>query len=196
MKTEYEAKFINIDINDIREKLQAQGAVLEVPMRLMRRVIIETDELKKRGGFVRVRDEGHRVTVTYKQFDALSVDGAKEHEVIVSDFDEVIALLAAAGLHYNSFQESMRETWRCGDAEVVIDEWPWLNPYIEVEAGSEAEVKDCAEKLGFKWDEAVFGDVMSAYQVQYPHLSPTDTVGNIAEVRFGDPLPELLKKSS
>jgi hypothetical protein len=47
--------------------------------------------------------------------------------------------------------------------------------------------------LGFSWDKAVFGDVMAAYRAQYPHLTDKDTVGNIAEVKFGNPLPDLLK---
>lgn len=193
MNTEYEAKFLNVDVDSVRDTLQSLGATLMKPMRLMRRVTIETDNLKKKNAFVRVRDEGDRVTATYKQFDSLSVDGAKEHEIIVSDFDETIALLAAAGLTHGSFQESKRETWRLDTVEIVIDEWPWLEPYVEVEAQSEAEVRQFSEKLGLSWDEAVFGDVMAAYRAQYPHLREQDTVANIPEVKFGDPLPELLK---
>ena len=192
MKTEYEAKFININIEEMRNVLKMSGAILEKPMRLMRRVTIDTPELKKKGAFVRIRDEGDRVTITYKQFDSLSVDGAKEHEVIVNNFDESIALFAAAGLPYGSFQESKRETWSIGTAEVVIDEWPWLNPYIEIESDGKNQVKEVAKKLGFNWRDAVFGDVMAAYRKQYPHLKEDDTVGNIPEVRFGDPLPDLL----
>lgn len=192
MKTEYEAKFLNVDIEDIRQRLQSLGATLAKPMRLMRRVTIDTPEMKQKGAFVRVRDEGDCVTITYKQFDSLSVDGAKEHEVVVDDFGNTIALLAAAGLSYGSFQESKRETWKFEDVEIMIDEWPWLNPYIEVESMSVEKVKAFSEQLGFAWESAVFGDVMAAYRAQYPHLKTTDTVGNIPEVKFGDPLPGLL----
>lgn len=192
MKTEYEAKFLNVDIEDIRQRLQSLGATLAKPMRLMRRVTIDTPEMKQKGAFVRVRDEGDCVTITYKQFDSLSVDGAKEHEVVVDDFGNTIALLAAAGLSYGSFQESKRETWKFEDVEIMIDEWPWLNPYIEVESMSVEKVKAFSEQLGFSWESAVFGDVMAAYRAQYPHLKTTDTVGNIPEVKFGDPLPGLL----
>jgi len=194
MKTEYEAKFVNIDVDNVRDKLRGSGAVLKIPMRLMRRVTIDTSEMKKKDAFLRVRDEGDRVTMTYKQFDALSVDGAKEHEVIVSDFEETIALLAAAGLPYGSFQESKRETWDLNRVEIVIDEWPWLSPYIEIEADDELQVKAIARQLGFDWNEAVFGDVMAAYRVQYPHLTEKDTVGNVSEVKFGNPLPPLLQE--
>lgn len=194
MKTEYEAKFLNVDIEGIRQRLRQTGATLEKPMRLMRRVTIDSSEMKQKNAFVRVRDEGDRVTITYKQFDALSADGAKEHEVVVDAFEEAISLFAAAGLPHGSFQESKRETWKFEDVEIMIDEWPWLSPYIEVESTSIEKVKDFSERLGFGWGDAVFGDVMAAYRAQYPHLKETDTVGNIPEVRFGDPLPELLQK--
>lgn len=193
MNVEYEVKFVNIDIDAIRERLLAKEAKLEVPMRLMRRVTIDTPEMKAKNAFVRVRDQGDKVVITYKQFDALSVDGAKEHEIVVSDFDEAIALFVAAGLPYGSFQESKRETWTLDGAEIVIDEWPWLNPYIEVESDSVEHVKEVSSKLGFDWKDAVFGDVMAAYRQQYSHLTEKDTIGNIPEVKFGDLLPELLK---
>lgn len=193
MDTEIEAKFLDVDHDDIRDKLELLGAECEQPMRLMRRVTIDTPEMKSKDAFLRVRDEGHRVTMTYKQFDELTVDGTKEIEVTVGDFDKTIQLLATAGLPYGSFQESKRETWRYGDVEIVLDEWPWLKPYIEIEGRSESILREVAIELDLNWDDAVFGDVMAAYRVQYPHLSEKDTVGNIPVVAFGDPLPDLLK---
>lgn len=194
MRTEYEAKFVSVDINEIRQKLKSLGGSLEQPMRLMRRVTIDSPFMKQNGGFLRVRDEGDRTTMTYKQFDKLSVDGAKEHEICVDNFNETVTLLEAIGLPYTSFQESKRETWRLGNAEIVIDEWPWLEPYVEVEAASEQAVKETAEALDFTWSEAVFGDVMAAYREQYSHLTASDTVASIRRVTFDAPLPDLLKE--
>jgi adenylate cyclase class 2 len=193
MKNEIEAKFVNINVQNMRSRLKKVGATLTLPMRDMHRVTIDTPELKKKDAFVRIRNEGDKTTITYKQFNALSIDGVKEIEVSVNDFDTAVMLFKEAGLAYGSFQESRRETWRLGDVEIVIDEWPWLNPYIEIEAPSENLVISTAKELGFDWSDAVFGDVMAAYRVQYPHLRVTDTIGSLPEVRFGDPLPELLK---
>lgn len=193
MQSEIEAKFLNVNHDDIRAKLQQVGAECVQPMRLMRRVTIENQNLIEKNAFVRVRDEGHRVTMTYKQFDALSVDGAKEIEVTVDDFETAVQLLEAAGLPSQSFQESKRETWQLGDTEIVLDEWPWLQPYIEIEAPTEALVRDVAAQIGFDWEKAVFGDVMAAYRVEYPHLQMNNTVGHVKAVKFGDPVPDLLK---
>lgn len=193
MKSEIEVKFLDVKVDALQAKLVELGAVCGSPMRLMRRAIIQNDFMSTgKDAFLRVRDEGDKVTMTYKQFDALSVDGAKEIEVVVSDFDSTVALLEQAGLPYQSVQESKRETWRLGDVEVMIDEWPWLKPYAEIEGKSEAAIREAAESLGLDWVDGVFGDVMVAYRAEYPHLGENDTVATIASVRFGDSLPELL----
>lgn len=195
MNTEFEVKYINVDHTSLRKTLLKVGAVLEHPMRLMKRVVIETPELLAKNAFLRVRDQGDKTTLTYKQFDSLSVDGAKEFEIDVSDFETTIKLLEAAGLPHISYQESKRETWLLDETEIVLDEWPWLNPYIEIEGPSEQHVREAAALLGFLWNDAVFGDVMAAYRVQYPHLTIHDGIAVVPEVRFNNPLPDLLKSS-
>ena len=193
MNTEIEVKFVDINHDDIRNKLRKLGGVLEQPMRMMRRVTIDSSTMKPKNAFLRVRDEGYRTTLTYKEFTTLSVDGAKEIEIIVSDFQATVDLLAAAGLPYSSFQESKRETWKLGSTEIVLDMWPWLNPYIEIEGESEKLVREVAANLGLEWENAVFGDVMAAYRMQYPHIGESQTIGGIDKVRFDDPIPEFLQ---
>lgn len=193
MNTEIEAKFVNVDIDKTRTNLETLSATLEQPMRLMKRVTIDSAYMKSKNAFLRIRDEGKITTITYKQFDSLSVDGAKEIETTVGDFDTAVRLVAAIGIPHRSYQETKRETWRLEDVEVVIDIWPWLHPYIEIEGPSELRVKEVASQLGFEWQDAVFGDVMAAYKIQYPHLKDTDTVGNIPEVTFDTPLPDFLQ---
>ncbi len=192
MKTETEVKFLNVNFDELRERLKAAGAVLEQPMRLMRRVIIEPPELEERDAFVRVRDEGDKVTLTYKQFhDRDAISGVQELEVEVSDFDSMVEILRLAGLEHKSFQESRRETWQLGGVEVVLDEWPWLDPYIEIEGPSEKDVKRTADMLGFSWEHAVFGPTTAAYQRQYPDGEARQLV-NIPRIVFGEPVPDII----
>lgn len=47
MNTEIEAKFTDVDIEDVRTRLKNAGATLEHPMRLMRRVLIDTETMEK-----------------------------------------------------------------------------------------------------------------------------------------------------
>lgn len=198
MKEEIEAKFLSLDHDVIREKLHTLGARCEQPMRLMRRAIIDFPDLRlqqgKENSYVRVRDEGNKVTLTFKQFNSLSVDGAREIETTVGSFEDTVSIFTAMGLEVVSLQESRRETWTYKDCEIVLDEWPWLEPYIEIEGGSIEELKFVSTELGLDWSDAVFGDVMVAYRAQYPHLAPSETVGSLKEVRFDAPPPQFLSK--
>ncbi|MEI6053776.1 MAG: class IV adenylate cyclase [Candidatus Saccharibacteria bacterium] len=194
MKTEIEVKFVNIIHDDIRQNLLNIGANCIVPMRDMKRAAINSPEMRAKKGFVRVRDQGDKVTITYKQIEALSLTGAKEIELEVDDFDNAVAIFKAVGLSDCSLQESRRETWMVGDVEVALDEWPWLNPYIEIEGPDEDIVKQIASKLSLDWNDAVFGDVMTAYRIQYPHLREDQMISDLAEVSFGLPLPDMLKQ--
>lgn len=195
MKTEIEAKFLAIDPDDIRERLKKAGAECMQPMQVMRRVIFKNSHLQDKNAYVRVRDEGYRVAMTYKQFDEMSLTGAKEIEFEVSDYESAIALLKAIGSQIQTTQEARREVWHLGDTEVVIDEWPWIQPFIEIEGPSEESVKRAADKLQLDWNNAAFGDIMTAYRAEYPHLgdTPQDMVYNLPAIRFGDPLPDMLK---
>ena len=79
MKTEIEVKFINVNHDDLRIKLRELGATCEHPMRDMRRAIFATPEMdEQRNAYIRVRDEGDKVTVTYKHFAELSLTGAAD----------------------------------------------------------------------------------------------------------------------
>lgn len=191
MNAEIEAKFVNLDHDEVRASLIRLEATLIQPMRMMRRVAIDTPIMQAKNAYLRIRDEGDKVTVTYKQFDSRTIDGAKEIEVTINDFETAVALFAASGLTHTSYQESRRETWHLGEVEIVLDIWPWLNPYIEIEGPSVEMVMDVANRLGLDWNDAVFGGVMAAYHAQYPHTKPEDTVGNLPFVRFNDPVPKM-----
>ncbi|MDB5189069.1 MAG: uncharacterized protein JWL82_26 [Parcubacteria group bacterium] len=197
MKPEIEVKFLAVDHDDMRKKLQKLGAKCTAPMRLMKRVILDFPDRRLQKGehnsFVRVRDEGDKITLTFKQFKSRTVDGAYETETIVKSFDDTVNIFTSIGLEVVSFQESKRETWAYGDYEIVLDEWPWLEPYIEIEGESEDGLRSIAVELGLHWVDAVFGGVMRAYRVQYPNTEPHEAIGNMAEVRFGAPPPDFLR---
>lgn len=160
-------------------------------MRLMRRVVVSGGAVLKNDGYVRVRDEGDKVTLTYKQQQRDAVDGIIEIETEIKDFDKAVEILQQFSFEKQSYQESKREKWYVQEVEVVLDEWPWLHPFVEVEGPSEAALRRVAEQLGLAWETAVFGDVMRAYRKQYPWLGVNDAVGDLPEVRFDDPPPPM-----
>lgn len=197
MKTEIEVKFVNIDIEAMRQKLTDVGAQLEQPMRLMRRALIEQPEHQAEHSFIRIRDQGDKTTLCFKRrasIDTHTIDDTEEIEVDVSDFDTTVELFTHAGWPPKTYQENRRETWHLQDVEVVIDEWPWMPPQIEIEGPTEEAVQKVAEQLGFDWSEARLGHIDTIYQEYYTFAPGFRGVIDLHEMRFEDPLPVQMTK--
>lgn len=90
MHTELEAKFLDIHPEALLEKLKARGAKQVHEERMMRRKIFDFPDrrLEKTGSWIRVRDEGDKITMSFKQLIDRSLYGTKEMTVTVSDFEE------------------------------------------------------------------------------------------------------------
>ncbi|HMS23700.1 MAG TPA: class IV adenylate cyclase [Candidatus Saccharibacteria bacterium] len=195
MENEIEVKFLDVDFDDIRKKLKSINASQTQPMRVLRRSILDYpgNKLQKNNSYVRVRDEGDKITLTYKQFVGEGIDAAREAETEVDSYSNTITLLENIGLKVVTEQETKRETWKINDVEVVLDMWPWLDPYIEIEGNSEDSIKQIAEKLGFNWKDVFFGDVMVAYRHQYPDIVKTGWhLSLIPKINFDTPKPKEL----
>ena len=164
MDNEIEAQFLDIDKNKIRRKLKSVNATLIKPEVLMKRVVFYTGE----HSFARVRDEGDKIVMTYKNVENdNSILGTKEVNVVVDNYDDAILFLRGCGLRVKARQETLRETWRIKDVEICIDTWPWIPTFIEIEGPSEDKVWNVAEMLGFDKNQAKFGSVDTTYQHYY-----------------------------
>ena len=169
MQTEIEAKFPGVDPDDIRTKLKALGATLVYPEVLMRRKNFDYPDarLDKINGWIRVRDEGDKVTMSYKQLLDRTLHGTKEVSVVVNDFETTCHFLDSIGLESSAYQESKREKWLLKDNEVTIDTWPWVPSFVEIEGPSEEAVRSAAAALRFDWNQAMHGSVETVYQMHY-----------------------------
>lgn len=193
MQTEIEAKFLNVNADDLREKLQNIGAVREYPETLMRRKTWDDrdENLRKVGGWVRVRDEGDKVTLSYKQLNDRTVHGTKEVTVVVDSFDTTNVFFEAIGFVQKSYQETKREKWLLNGAEITIDTWPWIPTFVEIEASTENSLKNIAGELGFDWENALHGSVETAYQAVYDVTD--DEIDGWKEILF-IPVPDWLEE--
>lgn len=193
MQTEIEAKWLAINLDKMRARLKAIGAELVQPERLMTRSVFDYPDkrLEKIGGWVRVRNEGNKVTLSYKQLYDRTLHGTKEVTVVVHNFDTTCNFLKAIGLESHSFQETKRESWKLGDTEIELDTWPWIPSFVEIEAPTEHALKDTANKLKLDFTRALHGSVETAYQAIYDVTE--EEVDNWEEIRFS-PVPVWLKK--
>lgn len=169
MKPEIEAKWLNIDKQQLRDRLKVAGALLIAPERLMKRRVYDYPDgrLDKEHGWIRVRDEGNRITMSYKRLEDRTVMGTKEVTIDVSSFEEACSFLDNIGLKCFTVQETKRESWVLDGSEVEIDSWPWIPPFIEIESDNEAALIDAATKLGLDYSQALHGSVEIAYQAVY-----------------------------
>lgn len=178
MAKEIEAKYLDIDRNNLLRELMSHGANLAYPEILIQR---RTYTLTH-GRSIRVRREPDgSITCTAKSEDrslgALSLD---EYEVQVSDYNEMCAILSLLypDVSYSD-QESKRETWILDGSEVTIDTWPGIPTFVEIESPSLEELERISKLLGYNITHAVYGRASSAYErygISYEELMSYHTL--------------------
>lgn len=195
METEIEGKWLNIDLSSMRDKLRDCGATMLQPERKMSRKNYDFpgDLLEKeKSGWVRVRDEGDKITLSYKQLNDRTVHGTKEVTLSIDSFDRACLFLESIGLVQVSYQETKRESWELDGNEIELDTWPWIPSFVEIEAKSEAELKRVVNLLGLKWEDALHGSVEVAYQDVYDVTE--EEIDHWDTILFGDIPRELEEK--
>jgi adenylate cyclase class 2 len=165
MKAEVEARFCGIDPDKTAAALRELSATCSMPRTLMRRIVFKNDDIEARGGWLRLRDQGGRTFLTYKQVtsDEATIDSTLEAEVEVSDFDGTKSLLEAMGFKALRYQENYREEWHLGGVVFDLDTWPDLPPFLEIEGPDEQAVRQAASSVGLDFADATFGSVDEVY---------------------------------
>lgn len=182
---EYEVKFIDIDPAVIEQKVLACGGS-KVFDRVFHRVVLDHPDLRldKDGSWVRVRDEGDKVTMSFKKRLGYSSDtptqndtGMIEEEVEVSDFDTTLKILHHVGLTDKFFIENRRVQFHLDDVEVDIEYWPLIPPHIEIEGPDWPSVDSAIQKLGLDPNDKKIYSTTQVYEhydindKEYSHLT-------------------------
>jgi adenylate cyclase class 2 len=165
MNQETEVMFGTIDKDAVRAKLREVGATLKRVEHDQKRMVFDlpTPDTNK---WLRVRDEGDRVTLSYKEA-GTTLEAQQEIEVVVSDFARTCEIVSMLGCTPRSKQETKREEWFLDGATVTIDTWPHLEPLIEIEGDTEEVIKAATAKLGFDYSRGIFGTVNLLYKAKY-----------------------------
>jgi len=153
----------------------------------MKRIVFDTTVQWGKNSYLRVRDEWDRVTCTYKEQKEWNLDitSISELETEVQDFDIMVKIYKKLWFKEKSFQESYREIWHINDEiECMIDVWPGLEPYIEIEWENEEIVKKYSQLLGFDYNDGIFG---SSFQIYEKELGiDFDTMNNLPRITFDE----------
>ncbi len=94
-------------------------------------------------------------------------------------------------LKQKSYQETLREIWETEDkVEFMIDTWPWLKPYLEIEWPNEKIVRKYVDLLGFNYNDWLFWAVDVVYKKEL--WIEKNVINNLKEITFEN-IPEIFK---
>ena len=161
MKTEYEVRVLEIDHDEMVKKLESIGAELQFDT-LQQRYVYDFNPVID-SKWIRLRTNGIKTTLTIKDLNAKTIDGTKELEIEVDDFDKTNQILEELGYKNRGFQQNKRTQYILDGVEIDLDRWPLIPEYLEIEGENEQAIYDCLDKLGISKDKIVTLDVSSIY---------------------------------
>lgn len=108
--------------------------------------------------WIRLRESNGKTELTTKHI--LEKKNSKfqnviENEIEVSSLEEANLILESIGICRRSYQEKIRYSYKYKDAEIEIDIWPLLNPYLEIECDDEKTIDEIVNKLNLSNHEIV-----------------------------------------
>lgn len=175
---EYEVKVLDIDPDILQKKLKVLGAK-QVYAGLMRRWVYDFVPGKK--DWIRLRDNGENVTLTYKRRNSYALGDTEEVELVVSDVATTDKVLRRLGFALAFYQENKRILYILDGVEFALDWWPRLPPYLEVEATNEEGVRKGLALLGLEGKEVGNLSIRKVYAKQgielhrYPRMVFADS---------------------
>jgi adenylate cyclase class 2 len=153
MENEFETQVLDVDARDITKKLLTLGAV-ETPECLQRRWVFDFDSDNGGRKWIRLRTNGTKTTICYKDRVDNSVNGTTEIEITVDDFDKAYELLSKMNFYPEKYyQEDKATFFHLNDIEFKIDQWPMIPPVLEIEAKNEEKVSEGLKLLGLEGKE-------------------------------------------
>lgn len=165
MNTEYEIRVLEIDKDKLIKRLNELNAKFIGEFnqkRYVYNIIPKTD-----GRWLRLRTNGKKTTLTYKSVEKNSIDGTKELEIEVEDFEKTNNLLELVGVKNKGYQENNRIQYILDGVEIDIDSWPLIPTYAEIEGENEESVLNILKKIAIDDKKVTTLDVQSIYKEIY-----------------------------
>ena len=118
MDTEFEAKILDIDVDNTISKLESLGAK-KIKEKKQKRYVYDFSP-KKENSWVRLRTDGEKTTLTIKEIKNHKIDGTKEIEISVDDFQKTNLLLEKLGYFNKGYQENKRMSYILNNVEMKL----------------------------------------------------------------------------
>lgn len=162
MKSEIEARILEIEKEELIKKLEKMGARFIGNYNQKRYVYDFNPVISNK--WIRLRNNGEKSSLTIKEIVNDGINGTKELEIEVSDFDITNLILNELGYNFRSYQENKRTRYVYNNIEIDIDTWPNIPTYVEFEGPDENELLDFIESLGYKKEDIITDGVKKIYK--------------------------------
>lgn len=161
MKTEIEARLLDINEQEFINKIKALGATFVGDWFMTRNVydFVPASDNK----WIRLRSDGVKTTLTVKEVVSGGIDGTQELEIEVGDFDETNEILNRLGFFARGTQTNRRIRYMLDEVEIDIDFWPLIPTYVEFEADSVECIKNLCQKLDIPFESLTTMSVPEVY---------------------------------
>ena len=107
--------------------------------------------------WIRLRQTGETTTLTIKKIanskGEYDLDAVVETEFEVPNVETGKSFLADMGYFPALHQKKMRIAYDYANTEIVIDKWPKIPPYVEVEGKTKEDICAVVKALGFRADD-------------------------------------------
>ena len=107
--------------------------------------------------WIRLRQDGEKVEITIKYIYSdkanYQIDDVKEIEINTDNFEVANKLIEEMGYYRKKLAEKKRDSYSYRGMDIEIDEWPLLEPYIEIEGPSAEEIYELAKLLGYSKEQ-------------------------------------------
>lgn len=167
---EIEVRFLDINIEKLLHKLHSLNAQ-DHGDKLLDEIIFydEASTWSQKGQFVRLRKDGNKVVMCFKQHRETNdpVKKTSEIEIVINDFTKGELFLKSIGLVAYRRQQKRRHSFSLNEVIIDIDEWPKLPPYVEIEGSSLESIKETASKLDLDWNNVVYDDAKVVIETIY-----------------------------
>lgn len=166
---EFEVTIPNVPIEEGRRRLKENGAALQKEMHVQKNIMFDLPPDRKiKGGWLRVREEADRITMSLKVvINGSKITDQQEYAFVAENIEDACKFLELMGAEEKARSEKRREIWSLAGCEVTIDEWPFLESFLEVEGRDEEAVKKAVKILGYNYQDCRVCAVDMLYSEKY-----------------------------
>lgn len=165
---EYEVRLLEINHDEIVNLLESMGAT-KIKDSMQRRYVYDFTPVQKHK-YVRVRTDGNKTTLSIKHCTKDTIDGTKELEIEVSDFETANEILNELGYAPKGYQENYRLEYVLDGITFDIDRWPLIPEFMEIEGPNEDAVWNMIDRLGISRDKITASGAYEHYGIDSTEL--------------------------